>query len=1370
MTCLVALRGGQAPTASFTWRKGDVVVGSQAAYTLQNADIPGQSLRCQVLVRDLDGTTIEGEASFVVPVLTSVRLGLTTVAMGDPVLCIPTVSTVGGTPTVRTRWEVDGAVVATGTSWRIADPARHGRLLVCRVTATHPGGFVDEVVSTFTVRNTPPQVTTLLTWPLRGEPNLPMRCTTSLLDPDPEDVASATLSWLIDGVTVAVGPSVIVPPDALAAGAIECRVTAEDRQGGVTEVSVFTEIVAPPEQCASEPGEPRFVGNVLAGISPPWIPEEQENIGCGEVFAAGAAAAADIDDDGDVDLFLPRIEHGDQMLINDGRGRFVDRAVPLGLAYEGFSSSGTFVDVNADGRLDLWVTTMGPEGNRLYIAQGDGTFVDEALERGVRASLPGGCSNIYGASAGDVDGDGDLDVLTTQWHCQGCSGNGSRLYRNDGDGYFEDVTEGSGLDLTYHAAFTASFLDVDDDGDQDCFVAADWGESGLWLNDGTGSFENVTQQVGVGLDRNGMGSAIADIDDDGDLDWFVTAIHDERDPCPPGWDCDGSFFYRNLRLEDGSNVSGPLLFEDATDELGVRESGWGWGAEFFDIDNDGDLDLGHANGYPSDPKFALDRVRLLVQHGAGNFVDEACTLGVNVPGQTRALAPIDVDNDGDLDVVVTHMDESPLGLVNTAPTTNAWLKVRAREQGNPFGVGATILVRTTPDAKTKRRDITAASAYLGSRPLVAHFGLGSHDQPISEVVVRWPDGGEALLRDVMPRQDLLVDRDNPPTGTFDDDYDGGTCPEDRRARASDATVARQFIDLALGHIRKDLPNPPVHARTLHHLSVAMFDAWSTYDDVVDGIVDVRKVTEKPTDPEELEHAREISIAFAAYRVLTHRYGPERGGTTSVACFTDWMTQLGLDPADEHLEGADPVAVGNRVGFAVIQRFRNDGANEAQGYADTTGWTSSNPILSVDQPGLPFGVDPDVWQPLRIIIGESQNGIPLGEVRQTHIGAQWTRVQPFAITRDPLTGLYATNAAGLAPSVFDDDMGDWILDLLERGKELDINDDVIIDISPASRGNNTLGRDDGTGHTVNPATGTSYEPNLVRRGDFARVIAEYWADGPSSETPPGHWISLAGKVSDSLAPDELVPFGEGPPVDRLAWDALIYLTVSASTHDAAIVAWELKRVGLGPRPITLVRWMAEQGQRTETNAADYSPFGLPLQQGLVERITSSTTAPGQRHAALRGYEGEFAIFAWPGEPSDRVHQHAPLRWLRAAEWIPYQRKTFVTPAFPGFVSGHSTFSRAAAAALTAVTASPFFPGGMYEFVARAGEFLFFEDGPTQDIRLQMATYADAADQAGISRRFGGIHIMPDDHTGRIQGAMVGEKAVTLARRHWRGEVR
>jgi hypothetical protein len=208
------------------------------------------------------------------------------------------------------------------------------------------------------------------------------------------------------------------------------------------------------------------------------------------------------------------------------------------------------------------------------------------------------------------------------------------------------------------------------------------------------------------------------------------------------------------------------------------------------------------------------------------------------------------------------------------------------------------------------------------------------------------------------------------------------------------------------------------------------------------------------------------------------------------------------------------------------------------------------------------------------------------------------------------------------------------------------------------------------------------------------------------------------------------------------------------HDAAITAWDLKRRSTSVRPISLIRWMAQQGT-------------LPTVPGLIEPITDASSAPGQRHEHLALYKGQIAIRAWRGEPSDRKGQVAGCDWIRAVDWMPYQRRTFVTPAFPGFISGHSTFSRAGAEVLATITGSPYFPGGLGEYVLPQDKWLTFEQGPSTDIHLQWATYYDASDQAGQSRIWGGIHITADDFAGRKLGSQVGIDAVTLAGKYFDG---
>ncbi|MEN9785023.1 MAG: hypothetical protein RLZZ299_287 [Pseudomonadota bacterium] len=635
---------------------------------------------------------------------------------------------------------------------------------------------------------------------------------------------------------------------------------------------------------------------------------------------------------------------------------------------------------------------------------------------------------------------------------------------------------------------------------------------------------------------------------------------------------------------------------------------------------------------------------------------------------------------------------------------------------------------------------------------------------------RWAVGGAVLSGALV---DGLVVREGPLASVWSPPEPPATtiaCPAEDVDPVPHGSIARRWNEQALEAIRRDIPRPGVHARNLYHLSVAMWDAWATYDDLADAMLSGTRIV--LADPAARDAARETAISHAAYRVLSHRYPglTQVGGPVTAACLDAFMGVLALDPTDTHVDGDDPVAVGNRIGAAVIATFADDGANEANDYADTTGFDPVNEPLVVDRPGAAC-TEPDEWQLLNLAKAETQNGLVLASGLQRYIGAQWGVVRPFALG-DTRAGTWAPILLDEdAPGVHDAGAADWVLDVLRKHARLDPSLPETIDLSPGAYGNNPLGTDDGRGHAINPVTGAPYAPNVVRLGDFARVLAEFWADGPKSETPPGHWNVLANDVGDALEPDGLVlPVGAGAPVDRLTWDVHLYLALDGALHDAAIAAWGLKRETLGPRPITLIRWMAEQGQRSEPDAADYDPDGLPLEPGVVERITAESAAPGQRHHALRWYVGELAVKTWRGEPGDRANVTSGVGWVRAREWMPYQRRTFVTPAFPGFVSGHSTFSHAAAEVLSGFTGSPYFPGGLGTFVARAGAYLVFEDGPSADVQLQWATYADAADQAGQSRRWGGIHIAPDDFGGRRLGAQVGTLALDAALPWFEGTAR
>jgi len=332
-----------------------------------------------------------------------------------------------------------------------------------------------------------------------------------------------------------------------------------------------------------------------------------------------------------------------------------------------------------------------------------------------------------------------------------------------------------------------------------------------------------------------------------------------------------------------------------------------------------------------------------------------------------------------------------------------------------------------------------------------------------------------------------------------------------------------------------------------------------------------------------------------------------------------------------------------------------------------------------------------------------------------------------------------------------------------------DDGVFWDISPKSIGNIPIsllpknfteydafynfqeGGDIGKGYVLNPITKAPYQKQLVPRGDYTRVLAEFWADGPDSETPPGHWFTLLNYVNNHPLLVRKMK-GEGEALENLEWDIKSYFILGGAMHDAAIAAWSIKGWYDYIRPISAIRYMTEKGQSTDTTLGNYDEDGIPLLENYIETVEASDLLAG----AYGEHVGKIKLYTWKGpsfidNPKEDI---ANVGWVLAENWWPYQRPTFVTPPFAGYISGHSTYSRAAAEVLTLLTGSAFFPGGMGEFVAKKNNFLVFEKGPSQDVVLQWATYRDASDQCSLSRIWGGIHPPVDDIPGRIIGEQIG----------------
>lgn len=591
------------------------------------------------------------------------------------------------------------------------------------------------------------------------------------------------------------------------------------------------------------------------------------------------------------------------------------------------------------------------------------------------------------------------------------------------------------------------------------------------------------------------------------------------------------------------------------------------------------------------------------------------------------------------------------------------------------------------------------------------------------------------------------------------------------------SVARQWDEELLDAIRLDVPRPPIHARNLYHVSACMYDAWAAYDTRADQVFANERAI--PPAGMTVEQARREAISYAAYRMIRHRYQFAFGAATTLARLEARMAALGYDTSVTTTVGDSPAAVGNRIFELVRDACMDDGGNEPANYVATNGYVPVNQplILAFDGTNM---ANPNRWQPLAFDYFINQNGIPEGAITQTFVCPHWDNVTPFALRRPSPANVYIDpGPPPLLGGATDAQFKSEFAEVIFYSSLLDPGDGVMIDISPAVEHNNPLGTNSGTGYPVNPHTGQPYAPNPVLRADYARVLAEFWADGPQSETPPGHWNVVANDIADH--PLLVKQFrGQGPVLSDLEWDVKIYLAINGAVHDAAITAWGIKNKYDSVRPISAIRHMGGRGQSSDPLLPSYDPQGLPLIPGLIELVTAESIMPGQRHEGIpdrdpdtgeitNAHIGKVAIRCWLTQPADPLTQVGGVGWRLATKWKPYQKNTFVTPPFAGYVSGHSTFSRSAAEVLAAFTGSPYFPGGLGVYDFAQNGYLTFEAGPAQAMQLQWATYFDAADEAGISRLYGGIHIAADDFQGRIAGSHVGKTAFSLAERYFQGRI-
>ncbi len=613
------------------------------------------------------------------------------------------------------------------------------------------------------------------------------------------------------------------------------------------------------------------------------------------------------------------------------------------------------------------------------------------------------------------------------------------------------------------------------------------------------------------------------------------------------------------------------------------------------------------------------------------------------------------------------------------------------------------------------------------------------------------------------------------------------------------TIAREWNETVLTGVRNDFARPTVHARNLYHSSVLMYDAWAVFDDTAQTFFLGKQLGTyfcefegfKPS--ESIEKSREKAISYAVYRLMKHRFENSPRVDVIFNSMDDLMQHKGFDIANTSVnyQSGDAAALGNYMAQEMIAYGLQDGANEINDYANQF-YEPVNDELNTDISGNDMLEFPNRWQPLKIENFVDQSGNTIAGGTPEFLGPEWGFVTPFALTDDDLSVVerdgdtyWVYNDPGV-PSLIKEGLG--IEDPYKWGfamvavwsSHLGEENETMIDISPRTIGNTNYfpdtfedfkeyynyidGGDPSQGRELNPVTNAPYVEQLVKRSDYTRVLAEFWADGPDSETPPGHWFTILNYVSDQ--PELVKKYkGEGEVLSDLEWDIKSYFTLGGAMHDSAISAWGIKGYYDYIRPISAIRYMSFKGQSTDVNLPRFDPHGIPLIDGYIELVDENDPLVG----AFQENLNKIKLYAWRGpdfiiEPTT---DRAGVDWILAEDWFPYQRASFVTPPFAGYVSGHSTYSRAAAEVLTRFTGSEYFPGGMGVFDIDKNDFLVFEIGPTENMQLQWATYRDASDQTSLSRIWGGIHPAIDDIPGRKIGVEVGNQAFDFADRCFSG---
>jgi tetratricopeptide (TPR) repeat protein len=561
------------------------------------------------------------------------------------------------------------------------------------------------------------------------------------------------------------------------------------------------------------------------------------------------AAWGDFDSDGFVDLVIANqsgslddVERGlrdsparTTLYRNDGDGTFTDVTAGSGIDFTGIGMAVAWGDYDNDGRIDLILTSYGE--NHLYRNQGDGAFAEVSR----RAGLSGLRGFWAGASWGDYDNDGFLDLYITGYvkyrRIEAPAGHfdvenpasinpssfapeRNLLYHNNRDGTFSEVAAVAGVADPAGRGLSAAWVDLDEDGWLDLYVANDQSDNAFFRNLGNGAFENLSHEARVADYRSAMGIAVGDWNGDGSQDLFLTH-----------WLAQENALYTNRRRSGAK--SSRLAFMDEADRYGLGQASLdfvGWATSFVDYDNDGRPDLFVVNGSTlqkrgDSTRLVAMRNQLFWNRGtAEGFYDVSAVAGAPFHGEQvgRGAAVADFDRDGDLDLFVVNHGGPGLLLRNDGGNRRRWLSVTVRgTRSNRQGIGA--VIRVVAGRSVQTRQVGAQSSYLSQNELTETFGLG--DLRVADTIeVRWPGGGTDVRTTISANQHITIVQ--APAAS------GAAGAESDRARvqafwqllreATTHRVARR-TDLAAAAYVRALELNPKHEDALYYLGGSLLE-------------------------------------------------------------------------------------------------------------------------------------------------------------------------------------------------------------------------------------------------------------------------------------------------------------------------------------------------------------------------------------------------------------------------------------------------------------------------------------------------------------------------------------------------------------------